>query len=334
MPTHPPFALPGMVGALTGQTVAVTGPGGFIGAAVCLQALAAGARVVALGPGAPVHTAVQHSPARIETEEDLTPHLMGVDVLVHAAGRGAPGAIRALHDDIARSDLHVTAVVLEAAARAGVGRVVLLSSGGTVYGDADGHDPITETHRLHPMSRYGAVRLQAEEMARAMDRMGLVHCVIARLSNPYGPGQVNRRGQGLVATIAHRVRAGLPIEVWGDGSTVRDYVFIDDAASGLLAAARLPGGAAVNVSSGAGITTRQVIEDVLACLGSDAAIRYLPEKDAGVACNILCSEKLRRETGWRPATAWAEGLARTAAWWGASPVRVPELALSGVAEPV
>ena len=252
---------------------------------------------------------------RIETEAALVPHLAGVSVLIHAAGRGTPAGVVALHDELALHELRLTAIVLEAACRAGVGRAVLVSSGGTVYGDPCGTDPITEDHALRPRSRYGAVKLLAEEMARTVDRMGLVRCVVARLSNPYGPGQVNFRGQGLVAAVAACVRDKTPVEIWGDGSTVRDYLFIDDAARGLLAAAALPGGTAANVSSGVGVSTRMVVTDVLAHLGSAHPVRFRLDQDAGVACNVLCNSRLRAATGWEPQVGWQVGLARTAAWW-------------------
>ena len=320
---------------LAGQHIVVTGPGGFIGQALCSAALAQGAHVTGIGPG-PVPNGVEHHPGRIEGEAALIPVLRNADILIHAAGRGTPGAVRALSDPAAQNEWLMTAVLLEAAAHAGVGRIVLVSSGGTVYGVPRGPDPIDETHPTHPTSRYGAVKLQAEQMGLAMDRMGHVNCVVARLSNPYGPGQVNRRGQGLIATVAARAQAGEAIEIWGDGSTVRDYLYIDDAAEGLLAAGRLPGGTVVNVSAGHGLSTRHVVTDVLDRLGLAATVRYLPDRDAGVPCNVLSHARLRAHTGWQPRIAWSDGLARTAAWWrgAALPEPVPGPALASLTPPL
>ncbi len=300
---------------IAGQRIAITGAGGFIGAALCRAASQHGAEVLAIGPGTVSSPCVTAIPARIETEAALAAHLDGVSILIHAAGRGTPTGIAALHDGLAMDELRLTAVVLEAACRAGVGRVVLVSSGGTVYGDPVDATPMAESHALCPRSRYGAVKLLAEEMAWTVNRMGLVACVVARLSNPYGPGQVNRRGQGLIATVAACVQSGEPIEIWGDGTTVRDYLFIDDATTGLLAAGLLPGGMAVNVSSGVGLQTRAVVADVLAQLGVEHPVRFRTDKHAGVASNILSNVLLQTRTDWTPQIAWPDGLARTVRWW-------------------
>ena len=306
---------PRVVEGIAGQRIAVTGAGGFIGAAVCRIAAGLGAEIVAIGPGTVPRHGTTAVPIRIETEEALAPHLARVSTLIHAAGRGTPAGIVALHDPLALHELRLTAIVLEAACRAGVGRVVLVSSGGTVYGDPAGTAPVSEDHALRPRSRYGAVKLLAEEMAWTMDRMGYVRCVVARLSNPYGPGQVNHRGQGLVATVAACVKSGAPIEVWGDGSAVRDYLYIDDAARGLLAAASLPGGTAANVSSGTGMKTAAVVADILARLDVTHPVHYRPDRPAGIAFNVLCNRRLQAATGWAPQISWQDGLALTAQWW-------------------
>ena len=298
-----------------GLRVAVTGAGGFIGAAVCRAARAAGAAVVAIGPGATAAPGVTAVPHRIEPGMDLAAYLHGATLLIHAAGHGTPAAIGALHDPVAMEELQLTAIVLEAAARARIGRVVMVSSGGTVYGDPADATPLGEDHALRPRSRYGAVKLLAEEMARTVDRMGMVPCVVARLSNPYGPGQVARRGQGLIAAVAASVWAGEPVQIWGDGHAVRDYVYIDDAARGLLAAGQMPGGTAVNVSSGRGMATHAVVAALLSALAPGHPIRFASERDAGVLCNILDHARLTAATGWVPQVGWAEGLARTVAWW-------------------
>lgn len=302
------------------RRVAVTGPGGFIGGEICRVALASGAQVLALGPmtDPPIaHPRLVHMPDRIVAVDALASAVTGCDLLIHDAGQGTPGNVQNLDGETAQAELRTAAIVLEAAARARVGRVVVVSSGGTIYGAPMAQGVLTEADHTAPQSRYGVIKLQIEEMARGMDRMGHAACVVARLSNPYGPGQVNRRGQGLVATVAARAQAGLPIEIWGDGTTVRDYLFIADAARGLLAAGGLAGGTVVNVSSGHGLSTRQVVDDVLAAMGRTVPVILLRERDAGVAENVLCNARLRALSGWHPVTDWPGGLAQTARWWAA-----------------
>ncbi len=200
--------------------VAVTGPGGFIGGAVCRAVLASGGRVVGLGPGEVArHPGLRHVPRIIDDADRLAEDLQGVDTLIHAAGRGTPAAVDRLDGEVARTEIQLTAQVLEAALRAGVRKVVVVSSGGTIYGDTSALAAVGEQRPMQPISRYGAVKAMIEQMALSMARAGLLDCVVARVSNPYGPGQLNLRGQGLVATLIEQMLRGRTIPVWGDGST-------------------------------------------------------------------------------------------------------------------
>ncbi len=299
----------------SGNLFAVTGAGGFIGGAVCRAVIAAGGRVVGLGRGSvAAHSALRHVPGLIEDTDALARELRSVDVLIHAAGRGTPAAVDRLDGPVAAAELRLTAQVLEAAMQAGVRKVVVVSSGGTVYGNTNELSCVPEHHAVRPISRYGAVKAMTEQMALSLARGGLLDCVVARVANPYGPGQMNLRGQGLVATLIEQLLRGRTIPIWGDGSVVRDYIYVDDVARGLVAAAGLPAGSACNVSSGIGRSVNQVIADVAAALGRTAQTEMIP-RDGGVQRNVLSHALLSEQTGWRPVVAWPEGLRQTADWW-------------------
>jgi len=226
--------------------------------------------------------------------------------------------VPSLSSPAAQNELGLAAAVFDAAARAGVGKVVLISSGGTVYGDVAGPEPITETQRVAPQSPYGGVMAAVEQLGFAMARSGRVECVVARLSNPYGPGQLPNRGQGLVAAVFDRLSRGEKVEIWGEGGTVRDYVYIEDAARGLLDAVRLPSLSVCHIASGLGIATRQVVADAAAAAGVPAQLVCRLDRDPGVRWNVLSPALMQARTGWRPEIGWDDGLARTAAWWRAS----------------
>ncbi len=303
-------------GSGAGLLFGVTGPGGFIGGAACRAVLEAGGRVIGLGPGEmPDHPSARQAPVAIDDVSRLAECLAGVSVLIHAAGRGTPSSVDRLDGAVAAAELRLAAQVMEAALQAGVSKLVLVSSGGTVYGDAGAGQTITETRPVQPSSRYGAVKAMVEQMALSFTRAGLLECVVARLSNPYGPGQRNRRGQGLIATLIEALLQGATVPVWGDGTVVRDYLYVDDAARGLLAAARLPGGSVCNVSSGIGRSVNAVIEDLSRLLGCSATMEFKPWRDGGMMRNVLSHALLSRETGWQPSVDWQDGLRQTVAWW-------------------
>jgi len=302
--------------------LAVTGAGGFIGRAVCRAAFQSGHEVVAIGPGsAGADPRLRSHPEWIADPADLAPMLDGVDVLIHAAGRGTPATVRSLASPAAQNELEVAAAVLDAAAHAAVGRVVLVSSGGTIYGDVPSTLPITEAQPVAPASPYAAVKAAIEQLGLAMDRSGRLRCVVARLSNPYGPFQYPWRGQGLVGSVFAQLSRGEAVELWGDGRTVRDYIYVVDAARGLLAAATQPGRSIFHISSGRGVATAQVIEDAARAFGVCALVSHRPDRDAGVSRSVLSSARLTACTGWRPVVDWREGLLKTAAWW-AEPARL------------
>jgi UDP-glucose 4-epimerase len=216
---------------------------------------------------------------------------------------------------MAGTEINLHAALLDAAIVAQARKIILLSSGGTVYGDPRGFAPLQEDQPVAPVSRYGVVKVQVEEMFKAAARGGLIDCVIGRLSNPYGPGQINRRAQGLVASIFACLIERRPIQIWGDGRNTRDYIYIDDARDGLIEAGDLPCGSIVHVSSGEGRSTRQVVEDAVNVLNADLKVEFDLTRNAGILYSVLSNGLLRSTTAWSPRTSWSEGLIKTARWW-------------------
>ncbi len=129
-------------------------------------------------------------------------------------------------------------------------------------------------------------------------RRGDIEHTIARLSNPYGRGQCNRRDQGLIASIIARAMRNQVVEVWGDGSAVRDYIYVDDACDGVVSAAMLEGSGTFNVGSGTGRRTRDVVNDIAAKLGVELELFYRTDKPSGVPYNVLDHRKLTALSGW------------------------------------
>jgi UDP-glucose 4-epimerase len=109
---------------------------------------------------------------------------------------------------------------------------VFVSSGGTVYGQPV-FLPISEDHRTDPISPYGVAKLTIEKFIQLACRAGGLKATIARLSNPFGIGQAIAKRQGIVATFAYAIATGRHLEVWGDGTVVRDYIAISDTVTAL-----------------------------------------------------------------------------------------------------
>ncbi|MER9397243.1 NAD-dependent epimerase/dehydratase family protein [Mesorhizobium sp. M0615] len=193
-------------------------------------------------------------------------------------------------------------------------RWVFSSSGGTVYGQSDAVQ-ITEEHSTIPISSYGTVKLATERYFNLFKTLHGVDSVIARISNPFGPYQSAAKGQGLVAALFDRIASGSPVEVWGDGKNVRDYVYIDDVTRALiLLGLRGSAGEIYNVGSGVGTSVTELVTKISAFLGVPAELVYTHARGIDVHRNVLDIRKIGRELGWRPVYTLEEGIRLTYHW--------------------
>jgi UDP-glucose 4-epimerase len=237
----------------------------------------------------------------------------GTEVAFYLAWDGYPGTERTLTEDLA-VNVGPAVAAFKALADAGVTKVIFASSGGTIYGPPESV-PIPEDHPTRPTSVYGLHKKLAEEYLAFLHRRQVLDSVVLRPGNLYGPGQLPGRGQGLVATALGRIAQDLPLEVWGDGSSIRDYVYVEDAARAFLAAAEhgRPG-RAYNVGAGRGWSIRQVVAAIETLLGRPPEVRYASPQPGSVAINVLDTSRARDELGWSPAVGLEEGLSRTWRW--------------------
>ena len=206
---------------------------------------------------------------------------------------------------------------LELARKLDTDRYVFVSSGGTVYGDS-GAEAASETAANSPRSPYGITKLTCEHYAHLYHRLHGVPACIVRPSNIYGPGQVPFRGQGLVATAFGAARSGQPLSIYGDGSQVRDYLFVDDfcAAFAEIMCKGEPG-EVYNLGSDNGTSVKALLEAVSEIAGRDGKTLQVDWREArpfDVDRIILDSSKLRQLTGWEPQTSLGDGLQATWAW--------------------
>lgn len=199
-----------------------------------------------------------------------------------------------------------------------VKRLLFVSSGGTVYGPSQTNVPVVEDHPTHPISPYGITKLAVENYCSMYARLFGIPVVIARPSNPYGPGQVPYRGQGFIATVAAKILQGEEIPVFGAHGTVRDYMYIEDlcAAMKVLLTDESAPVAIYNIGSGIGMNNLEVLKAVARAAGiqmSDVKLNFLPARHFDVAYNVLDSSRLET-LGWRRTTSLEQCLPATIKW--------------------
>jgi UDP-glucose 4-epimerase len=196
-------------------------------------------------------------------------------------------------------------------------KLLLVSSGGTVYGEVDDL-PIKETQPTKPISPYGLTKLTIENYARLYSVTKGLDYIVVRPANAYGIGQLPYRGQGFISTAIASIMDNKNVVVFGEKGTVRDYIYVSDIARGIFAAlAKGHSGETYNIGSGIGMTNLNLLLRVKPILeedGYEVMIQHLPERVFDVRKNILDSSKLTAHTGWKPATSLDDGLLETYKW--------------------
>jgi UDP-glucose 4-epimerase len=301
----------------------VLGGKGFIGSHLVDALAAAGhpVRVLDRPTVAPLSAAadVEWHDGDFGNGGDVARALDGCEVVFHLVSTTLPGSSNADPAFDVESNVAGSVRFLREAVRRGVKKVVFVSSGGTVYG-VPKYVPIDEDHPTDPISSYGITKLAIEKYLRLFKTLNGLSYVVLRPSNPFGPRQRSQGAQGAVAVFLGKVLRGEPLEIWGDGSVVRDYHFIDDLTSAFMAALAYDGPERVfNIGSGEGHSLNQVLDGIAQVTGKKAERRYLPARTFDVPSNVLAIGRAAAELGWRPKTAFLDGLSRTAAWMKAHP---------------
>lgn len=238
------------------------------------------------------------------------------DEVIHLAYATVPNT--SFENPLADLQQNLTPAVQLFAEAAKRGRKVLLvSSGGTVYGETT-DSPILENHSKHPISPYGLTKLTLESYAYLYGVTHALNYIVARPANAYGPGQKPFMGQGFIATAIATAKEGKAIKIFGKVGTVRDYVEVSDLASGIVSALLYGKTSGIyNIGSGIGLSNLDIIEKLkkpLESYGAKINVEHLPERVFDVRTNILDASKLQQDTGWAPKVSFDKGIENTVKW--------------------
>ncbi len=190
-------------------------------------------------------------------------------------------------------------------------KFVLISTGGAIYGEIGNASKASEDMVCKPISPYGASKLAAESYLPVYRNLCGLRYTIIRPGNVYGPRQTPRGGAGVVAIFAKAMLAKEPIRIFGDGSAVRDYVYVKDLVQGILTAANSESTGPFNIASGVGTSVSQVFDALQKRIEYEMEPRYANERAADIQGIVLEISRARRELGWVPSTSFADGIAMT-----------------------
>lgn len=255
----------------------------------------------------------------VPPEDEIAPLLVDADAVCCFVGYSTPARSGGSALASVNEWLMPSLSVLECAARCGVGRVILASSGGTIYGPA-AELPTPEAHPPAPISAHGATSAAIETFASLFSRTGELEALVLRFPNVYGPGERVRGEQGVIAAWCESLALGEPLRLIGDPGQSRDFLYAGDAADAAVTALDRDLSGVYNVGSGESAR----LDHVLELLGEVAEREPVVEQREGRAVDVfasgLDSSEFSRRTGWEPKVTLREGIAETWRWTTSAPM--------------
>jgi UDP-glucose 4-epimerase len=238
----------------------------------------------------------------------------GFDAVIHCVSTTTPKSSNESPEFDIQSNVIGTLYLLDVCAKAKVGKVVFLSSGGTVYGDIGDHDQVSETHAVRPMCSYGVSKLTIEHYLDVYRHLRGLDYVALRLSNPYGERQSPLRSLGALTVFLHKTLKRQNVEVWGDGAVTRDFIYVGDVSNAVYLATINPISGVFNVGTGVGLSLRDILTHITAVVGREPKVDWLAARSFDVPRIVLDASKLKTTTNWRVQTTLQDGVKITADW--------------------
>jgi nucleoside-diphosphate-sugar epimerase len=229
--------------------------------------------------------------------------LSPLDLVVNATG---PGSAAIGEDEADRWFGRQSVLLAEMVQSHLPPRMVVVSSGGTVYGD-HGALPISEDSELRGITPYARYQIAMEESYRKVFGH---HLTLLRVANPYGLHQFGKSGQGFVSTLIRNLLSNQVTTVFGGGGLVRDYFYEDDLYSLVPALFSTASAGVFNIGSGVGLSQNSVIEAVAKVFGRTPDLSFVDGRTADIPCNILSAEVAKEGLGWQATGGLEEGLTR------------------------
>lgn len=295
----------------------IIGGCGFIGSHVTDRILAAGVSVRVLDRRAELFRKplpnVEYLFGDLSDSAQIYEALSGVDAVIHLASTTVPSTSNLDPVGDINGNLIATVRLLEIMRSAGVRKMVYLSSGGTVYGVPQ-TDPMAEDHPLNPISSYGIVKVAIENYLFMERQHHGLDYVILRASNPYGPRQGHTGIQGLIGTHLWRLARKEQIEIWGDGSIVRDFIHVQDMADLCRRALISEKTGVFNAGSGEGASVAEVVQKICNTVGGDAMPIYKEKRNYDVPRVVLDTTRAQEAFDWQPSIDLDQGIADTWDW--------------------
>lgn len=297
-------------------SVFLLGAGGFIGRHLARRLAEDGYAVIAATrtPATFEHPGIRNVTGGWDDAAQFARWLPECAAAIYAASSSTPGSSDARPQ--LDGNLRTTLAMIEALQDAPSCRVLFFSSAGTLYGDRA--TPAAESDPIRPRSYHGAGKAAAEQFFQAWATQYEGAVTVLRPSNVFGPGQPARAGFGIIPAALECALRGHPIRVWGDGSSVRDYLYIDDLlalCTAILHSDPPPGMCVYNAASGDAISLDGLLDRIETITGRPFERIREPSRRVDVHSIIVDAGAARASFGWVPIVPLDSGLQRTWQWF-------------------
>lgn len=247
-------------------------------------------------------------------ESDISCALKDIDIVVHLLSTTIPKTSNENPVFDVESNVVGTLNLLNHSRQRGVKKIIFLSSGGTVYGPSV-TCPISEIDATDPVCSYGITKLAIEKYLYLFHHLYDLDYVVLRAANPFGERQNPDRGQGVVATFLWKLLHEETISIWGNGSVARDYFYVSDLVSAILAVIERETPSKIyNIGSGVPSSLNELLKIMQSVTGRTPVIQYSPARKLDVPVNFLNISRAQKELQWKPRVSLEEGMEKTWAW--------------------
>ena len=291
----------------------VLGAGGFMGKSLCKE-LINDYEIVLFDRKIPkeltsLNGYVKYVEGDFTKMEDFSPLLKGVDKVIHLISTTIPQEETTNIDMEISQNIIPTVQLLECMVKTGVPEIIFSSSGGTIYGEANGElNKVGD--ELHPICGYG---VQKKTIEAYLEFYGLrygINYKIMRISNPYGVGQDPKKPQGVIPIFVYRLLHDMPITIYGDGCSKRDYIYMSDLIEAFKQTLAYNGDIHIfNIGSGSAHTLNEVIDLIEYKSGKKfCEISYMEKRNCDILKNQLEVDTTWKELHWRAKIGLEQGI--------------------------
>jgi UDP-glucose 4-epimerase len=304
------------------NNILVLGASGFVGRHLVRALAEQGERVIAVTrhPFDFGVSTFEHVVAELRQPEDFAPLVARSRVVVHLATSSTPGSSAGQPITELTDNIYPTLSLLQAMQARSQTNLLYVSSGGSLYASGS-ENGVSETDAVNPRSYHGAGKIAAEYFIRAWSSQYGGAATVLRPSNLYGPGQPEKEGFGIIPATLGKALRSETLSIWGDGTAVRDYLYIDDFIALCMKTLSLtmPGGVRVfNASSGAGVSLNELFDLIEGITGKPVPRSYDRGRAVDATRIVMDSSRAREAYGWSASTSLIEGLRQTWRWFEGS----------------